>query len=417
MELQNANAKCKINLNHFSFCFRYFFFDLQLIRLIMSSNGPSSSLFDCIVIGFGGVGSAAMYYASLHGWKVLGIDRFGIAHSLGSSHGQTRIIRTAYFEHPNYVPLAEQAFQLWDVLQRECQENLITRTGLIQVGDPNGEVIRGIQQSAVQHGLQLETLTAREVARRFPVVKEPTGRIGIYEKEAGYLCVEQCVANFVAKAKELGATICTDDAVGSWRVDDGDIIKVVTTSGQSFTSKRLIIAAGAWSEPLLGLPLHLEVVRKQQLWFQCDPQGQTSNEGFPCFLFETELGVFYGFPEIDSMGMKVAEHSGGQAVKDPTRVERQLDEADLARTIHFLQTHFNFSRHRLVHDSVCMYTKSQDEHFLIDHHPEHPQVVFAAGLSGHGFKFTPVIGRRLIDMLESKPNQLFDFFRLSARCQ
>ncbi len=381
----------------------------------MSSNGQSNS-FDCIIIGMGGVGSAAMYYAGLHGWKVLGIDRFGIAHERGSSHGQTRIIRTAYYEHPNYVPLAVRAFQMWDEVQRDCPENLLTRTGLIQVGDPNGEVIRGIQQSALQHGLAIETWTAQEVADRFPVVKEPRGKIAIYEHNAGFLRVERCVANFISKAQESGAAMCTDDAVNSWHVNDDETIDVITAAGQSFRSRRLIIAAGAWSEPVLGLPLHLEIVRKQQLWFTCERRGQTLPDGFPCFLFDTEQGVFYGFPEIDSRGMKVAEHSGGQAVNDPAKVDRKLDETDLVRTLHFLKSHFNFTKHRLSFDSVCMYTKSTDEHFLIDHHPDHRQVVFAAGLSGHGFKFAPVIGRRLIDMLEYQTDELFDFFKLSARC-
>ena len=381
----------------------------------MSSNGQSNS-FDCIIMGMGGVGSAAMYYASLRGWKVLGIDRFGIAHSQGSSHGQTRIIRTAYYEHPNYVPLAVRAFKMWDEVQRGCSENLITRTGLIQVGNPDGEVIRGIQQSALQHGLSIETWTAQKVAKRFPAVKEPIGKIGIYEREAGFLRVERCVASFVSGAQKLGASICTDDAVKSWHVNDDETIDVITTAGRSFRSKRLIITAGAWSEPILALPLDLKIVRKQQLWFQCEPLGQALEDGFPCFLFDTEQGVFYGFPEIDSLGMKVAEHSGGQAINDPAEVDRKLDETDLTRTLHFLKSHFTFTKHRLSFDSVCMYTKSTDEHFLIDHHPDHRQVVFAAGLSGHGFKFAPVIGRRLIEMLEYQPDELFDFFRLSARC-
>jgi sarcosine oxidase len=380
----------------------------------MSPHGPSPE-FDCIVLGLGGVGSAALYDASARGWKVLGIDRFGIAHARGSSHGQTRIIRTAYFEHPNYVPLAKRAFQMWDELQRGCHENLITRTGLIQVGDPDGEVIRGVQHSALQHGLEIETLTAREVAERFPVFKEPTGRVGIYEREAGFLRVERCVANFVAKARELGASISTDDAVVGWRVNDNETVEVHTASGKRHTSRRLIIAAGAWSEPLLGLPLQLEVVRKQQLWFAFEPLGQSLQAGFACFLFDTEHGVHYGFPEIDSMGMKIAKHDGGQPVTDPTQVDRELDQADLAGTLEFIKDHFRFAQHRLIHDSVCMYTKSRDEHFLIDYHPEYRQVVFAAGLSGHGFKFTPVIGRRLIEMLEHQPDELFDFFKLSIR--
>ena len=370
-------------------------------------------MFDCIVIGFGGIGSAAFFYAAKRGWKVLGIDRFGVAHARGSSHGQTRVIRAAYFEHPNYVPLCQRAFFLWDELQSQCRENIFTRSGLIQIGDPNGGVIKGVRASADEHQLDVENWTAQEAMKRFPIFKIPDEQVAVYEKGAGFLRVERCVANFVRLGIGLGGEISIDDEVVSWeRSDSGDFL-VTTHSGESYTSKRLIIAAGSWAETLLGLPLGLKVVRKQQHWFQIDRIDHKIENGFPCFLIEQGDECFYGFPEIDYLGMKVAEHSGGVLVQDPLYMQRERDTQELQRTEKFLESRFQFTRRRLVHDSMCMYTKSPDEHFLIDHHPDHERLVFAAGLSGHGFKFAPVIGLRLVDMLDGKQDELFDFFRLN----
>ncbi len=372
-------------------------------------------MYDCIVIGFGGIGSAALYHAAKKGWNVLGIDRFGVAHARGSSHGQTRIIRAAYYEHPDYVPLAQRAFERWDDLQQTCSQDLIKRTGLLQVGDPDGELVEGIQTSASRYGLEVQTWSTAEAMKRFPILRLRDGHIAIFEKSAGLLRVERCIANFIKLSKTLGAETSTDDQVVGWDANDDDSFSVTTECGQRYQSRRLIVAGGPWSEELLGLSFGFRIVRKQQHWFQIDRIDHKLQHGFPCFLFESDAGCFYGFPELDNLGMKIAEHTGGSIVTDPTNVDRSLDEAERQESEEFLSSHFHFTRKRLVHHSICMYTKSQDEHFVIDHHPVHSQLVFAAGLSGHGFKFSPLIGKRLIEMLDGQDDPLFDFFRLAAR--
>lgn len=381
----------------------------------MASIGTHSNPLDCLVVGLGGIGSTALFYARQLGWSVHGIDQFGVAHDRGSSHGQTRIIRTAYFEHPNYVPLTKRAFGLWEEAQANAKQNLLTKCGLLQVGPPDGEVVQGVMQSAEQHELDVETLEPDEIVARYPILKATPGRIGLFEKQAGFLRVENCVASFAARAVSAGATTSVDERVESWSVHDNGLVDVRTDRENMFSTKRLIVTGGSWAEQILGLPLGFEIVKKQQHWFQLDHIGQKLGNGFPCFLFEDDGECFYGVPEYNYLGMKVAEHSGGETVAGADSIVRKLDSAELERTVRFLEQTFHFTRQRLVHHSPCMYTRSRDEHFVVDHHPLAQNVVFAAGLSGHGFKFAPVLGKRLVEMLQGEQDQLFDFLRLDGR--
>jgi glycine/D-amino acid oxidase-like deaminating enzyme len=178
----------------------------------------------------------------------------------------------------------------------------------------------------------------------------------------------------------------------------------------------LIVTAGPWFNQLNAeLPIRLQILRKQQHWFQINRNDIKYQNGFPCFLVENDRGCFYGFPEIDTLGMKIAEHSGGQVVTRPDDVDRLLNQRDLERCEQFLRESFEFTRHRLVHFSACMYSMSTDGHFIIDHHPQYRQIVFAAGMSGHGYKFAPIIGERLVGMLENEPDPLFDFLQSGSR--
>ncbi len=373
--------------------------------------------YDCIVIGFGGVGSAALWEAAKRGWSVLGIDQFGPAHDRGSSHGHTRIIRRAYFEHPSYVPLVERSFELWDELTRRHRtalevKPLLIPTGLLQVGHPESEVIRGVQASAAQYDLQVETFSPAQIEQRLPIFNIPPDHIGLFEPAAGILRVELCVAAMIGQATKLGADIVSDSAVIGWDVRDDNMVIVETTTGR-FQSRRLVIAGGPWSSRLLpDLNLPLRVLRKQQHWFQIDRVDQKLVNQFPAFLFEQDNGdVFYGIPEIDYLGMKVAEHSGGEIVDDPNRLDLELNEPELKRVEGFLKQHLRFGHHRLVHYSECLYTMSPDGHFIVDRYPGLKQVSFAAGLSGHGFKFAPVLGRYLIDLLEDALDPDFEFLK------
>ena len=371
--------------------------------------------YDCIVLGMGGVGSGALLAAAKKGWRVLGLDRFGVAHDKGSSHGRTRIIRTAYFEHPNYVPLCRSAWAAWEALQQECKTPLVEKTGLLQVGDPNGQVIQGVLSSARLHGLKVFELERQEIKSRFPAINVTAGQVGIFEESAGFLRVENCVAELINGARQRGAEIRSNEVIAGWSIEsDGTV--VVHGEYENFRAGKLIIATGAWFQQLLpDLGIELKILRKQQQWFQIDRHDIKFQNGFPCFLFENISGCFYGFPELDYLGMKVAEHSGGQAVDNPTDVDRSENTADTNRCREFLSNSFEFKKCRLVHYSVCMYSMSHDGHFILDHHPRFPQIVFAAGLSGHGFKFVPIIGRHLTDLLDGKTDANFEFLKIGDR--
>ena len=381
----------------------------------------SDTIYDCIVLGFGGVGIAALREAAKKGWRVLGIDRHGTAHDQGSSHGQTRIIRRAYFEHPSYVPLCEKAFEMWDELTKRHRtspkvKELIRQSGLLQIGHPDSEIIQGVTKSANEHGLKLETFTSEEIQKRLPILKVDQEHIGLFEPGAAYLRVELCVAAMANQAAKHGAEFSSNTEVTGWSVEDSGNVRVSTDKGDVI-GKRLIISAGAWSKDILqGLDLGLQVVQKQQHWFQLDRVEQKLELSFPCFLLEQNDGdCFYGFPEIDYLGMKVCEHSGGKPIAHADDICRDLDKNALARTEGFMKKHMEFGKSRLVHHSMCMYTMSPDGHFFVDQFPGQDNVVFAAGLSGHGFKFTPVLGKHLVDLLEGQCEPEFEFLRIGDR--
>ncbi len=357
----------------------------------------SSDFYDVIVAGTGAVGSAALWQAAERGLKVLGLDRFPPGHDRGSSHGRTRIIRQAYFEHSDYVPLLLRAYQLWAELERIQGESLLRQTGLLQVGPANGIVVQGVLASAQRHGLQVESLSTDECRRCFPAFAAPDGHQGVFEPRAGYLHVESCVIAQSETAARLGATLRTGESVCDWRRETNHI--VVRTEKQEYAAARLIVTAGAWAGQLLAdLGIPLVVRRKPVFWFAAEDDSYDVDRGCPTYLFETPSGVFYGFPRLDEHGVKVAQHTGGETVNDPLAVDRAERDADRACLQGFIAAHLPRLSARVLGHSVCMYTMSPDEHFIVDRHPACSSVVFAAGLSGHGFKFAPVLGQALVEL-------------------
>ena len=373
-----------------------------------------NSTYDAIVLGAGGVGSAAMWQLARRGLRVLGIDRFAPPHDRGSTHGQTRIIRQAYFEHPDYVPLLLESYRLWEELEQQTGSTLKLETGLLEAGPADGVVVPGVLAAAAQHRLDVEQFTAEEVAARWPAFclrGEPGAEeelIGVFERRAGLLYVEKCVEACLAEAKRHGTELLAGVEVLDWT--SGVDIVVRTTAGV-FRAARLVVAAGAWSASLLGtLGVKLEVRRKSQLWFNAPGDCRATTAGFarasspaagdglPCFLFELRHGVFYGLPAVDGRGLKAAEHSGGAVVTDPLVVDRTLQLVESERVDEFLHAHLPSVETPCRAHAVCLYTMSPDEHFIVDRHPADPRVVFAAGLSGHGFKFTPVLGQVLAEL-------------------
>jgi sarcosine oxidase len=353
--------------------------------------------YDVIVLGTGGVGSAAVYHLARRGAKVLGIDQFPGGHDRGSSHGQTRVIRQAYFEHPDYVPLLLRAYELWRELEQEAATDLLHQVGLLQVGPPEGFVVHGVLEAARQHGLAVESLSGDEVSRRFPGFDAPAGSVGVFEPAAGYLKVERCVLAHLAAAKQYGAELRFGLTARSWHAEPRGV-RVATDHGD-FSAAQLVITAGPWAPQLLAdLGVPLVVRRKHLYWFPTSDRRYDEASGCPTYLYELPGGVYYGFPSVDELGVKVAEHTGGETISDPANDPRPLDPADLARVQSFLAECLPSVGQQFGTRSVCFYTMSPDEHFLVDRHPGRPNVSFVAGLSGHGFKFTSVLGEALADL-------------------
>ena len=368
--------------------------------------------YECIVLGIGGFGSAAVYHLARRGVRVLGIEQFAAAHHRGSSHGETRIIRRAYFEHPDYVPLVDLAYGLWRELEQTTSRTLYTQTGLVLAGPPQGAAVSGTLRAARDHRLDIHDVPLAEARRRFPAFRMADDHAVVYEQDAGFLNVEACVQAHIAAALAAGAKIHFDEVARDWSVCEGRV--TVTTDRATHQAARLVIAAGAWASRLLAdLALPLVVRRKVQFWHSVAPGHVAAHAAAPVFYFELPHGAFYGFPSIDGETVKVAEHSGGLIVDDPSHVDRSCREADAAPLRQFLQAALPNVEHVPRRHSVCMYTMSPDGHFIVDRHPAHQNVVIAAGFSGHGFKFTPVIGQALADLaLEGRTELPIDFLTL-----
>ncbi|MGH7199551.1 MAG: N-methyl-L-tryptophan oxidase, partial [Planctomycetaceae bacterium] len=315
----------------------------------------------------------------------------------GSSHGQTRIIRQAYFEHPDYVPLCRRAYELWRDLESETGRELMHLCGLMLAGPTEGEAIAGARRAAELHGVGIENVAPEDARRRFRGFRFADADDVVFEANAGSLDVEDCVRAHVERAVTLGADLRTGETVIEWRADADSVH--VRTGRNEYHAGRLIIAAGAWAGPLLSdLSLALRVLRKPVAWFPVATRDYDAAAGAPAFYFERPAGAFYGFPCLDGSTLKLAEHTGGEAVADPLRVDRSLRESDVAPLAAFLRETLPGVAAEPVRHSVCMYTHSMDGHFLVGYHPRWPNVLIAAGFSGHGFKFTGVIGESLADL-------------------
>ncbi|MDO8680340.1 MAG: N-methyl-L-tryptophan oxidase [Acidobacteriota bacterium] len=364
--------------------------------------------FDVIVIGLGGMGSAAAAHLAARGQRVLGLEQYQPAHALGSSHGRSRVIRLAYFEHPSYVPLLLRAYELWEQLERDSGRSLLTITGGLMIGTPDSDVVSGSLRSARAHGLAHELLDAAEIRRRFPPFTPQPGEVALYEERAGVLRPESAIHAHLEQANRHGAELRFDERVLDWRAQPSGEVEVRTTRG-SHTAARLVLAPGAWAPEMFHLPLlPLEIERQVLYWFA--PPGGTAPfapERFPIYIWDRGEGVqFYGFPaeaphkEVPYDRVKVAFfRTGGGARCTADTIDRVVhpDEVGamrdaLAPCIPLL------SAGNLVETVTCMYTLTPDHHFVIGPHPNHPQVVIASPCSGHGYKFATVVGEILADL-------------------
>lgn len=353
--------------------------------------------YDVIVVGVGAMGSSACYHLAKRGVNVLGLEQFDIPHARGSSHGQSRMIRMAYYEHPDYVPLLRRAYALWDEIERETGQKLLHVTGGIYMGPPDGEVVAGSLQSARQHGLAHELLDYAALRKRFPQFTVPESWQGLYEGRAGFLLPERTVATYAEAALRRAAELHGHEAVLAWRATDGGV-GVKTTRGE-YEAERLLFCGGPWSAKLLndlGVPL---VVTRQVLGWVWPKTPELFGMGcLPVWAIEKPGGLYYGFPMMpDSPGFKLAEHAFGTPT-DPDRVARDVTAEDEKTFRPALRQYIPDADGPTLAVRTCLYTHSPDHHFIIDRHPHHERVTVACGFSGHGFKFASVVGEVLADL-------------------
>lgn len=379
-----------------------------------------SKQYDVIVIGLGGMGSAAACQLAARGQRVLGLERHTPAHDLGSSHGESRIIRQAYLEGTEYVPLVLRAYELWRQLERDSGADLLQITGGLMIGPPTSQTIQGSAASARQYDLPHEMLDTAAIRRRFPALTPTADTVALYEPHAGVVRPEDAVRAHLAQAARHGATLQFEEPVERWQADPGGEGVRVTTARGSYSAARLVIAPGGWAPALLadlGLPLVVE--RQVQYWFA--PRGGIAPflpDRFPIYIWElADATVFYGFPALHGPagGVKVGQHRVPGPCT-PETVDRTIHPAEIAAMRDYLRDHLPALDSDCIAAKTCLYTCTPDTHFVIDRHPAHPQVTIACGFSGHGFKFASVVGEILADLsttgVTRHPLDLFSARRL-----
>jgi sarcosine oxidase len=359
--------------------------------------------YDVIVLGVGGMGSATVYELAKRGRKVLGLEQFNIGHEFGSSHGVNRIIRLAYAEDPRYVPLLRRAYELWREIENLSNERLLFITGGIDGGPEAGSIVQGSLRSCKEHSLPHEKLDSIELRRRFPGYRFTKGMAAVYQPDAGFVLSERAIISYVMAAQALGAEIHAREQVRAWEIVRGRVL--VRTDRDSYQASRLVIAAGSWAAkvvPLLRKPRLAVPERQVVIWTQPRRPEYFRLGAFPIFNMEAVEGRkanrYYGLPIYGFPGFKLGKyHHLGEEV-DPDRMDRACHRRDENVLRKAIRTYFPDADGPTMALKSCLFTNSPDEHFVVDLHPDFPNVSIAAGFSGHGFKFSSVIGEVLADL-------------------
>ena len=342
------------------------------------------------------MGSAAVLELARRNVNVIGFDQLRPPHRSGSHSGQTRVFRAGYAESPNYVPLVQRARELWESLERELGIRLLTRTGLLTMGLESTDALRGIQHCDDLNLVHIERLSASEIRYRYPAFHVPDEFVGLLEATAGWLDVDAAISGMQQRATKLGADLRLDEAVTGWEARKDSV--VVRTQTREVQARRMVVTAGAWTKRIVrDLDIPIQIRRKTFIWFDPLVPSEFAEGAIPIFGFPPN--AFYGFPNIRGEGVKVAEHWAGDEISRPEEANAvdDRDYAPILKTVsQFLPGLGNSSR--ILKSATCLYSMTPDEHFILDIHPGHPEIVFAAGFSGHGFKFAPVIGEVMADL-------------------
>jgi sarcosine oxidase len=345
------------------------------------------------------MGSATLFHLARRGLRVLGLERYDLLHEYGSSHGLTRIIRLAYWEHPSYVALLRRSYELWRELESVAGEQLLHITGSVDAGPADGPIFTGALRSSELHGLAHEVMNGSELKRRFPGYGLPHEIQCLYQPDGGFLLPERCNLAHVNGAIVGGAEVRCREPVLEWGVRGGHCW--VRTPARRYQAGRLVIAAGPWAPKLVPELERLAVPERQVLaWLQPHRPERFTPEVFPVFYMEVEEGRYYGLPSFLVPGFKFGKyHHRGERV-DPDRMKREPEPEDERLLRQFAERYFPDAAGPTLMLKTCLFTNSPDEHFILDLHPEHPEVAIAAGFSGHGYKFCSVVGQIMADLAE-----------------
>ncbi len=373
--------------------------------------------YDVIVVGIGGMGSAAAWQLARRGQRVLGLERYDIPHAMGSSHGISRIIRLPYYEDPAYVPLLRRAYELWREIEDASGEELLVTTGSIDAGPEEGGLFQGALASALQHELPHEVLTAAQVGERFPAYRLPAGTRAVFQPQGGLIASERAIVAHVRAAQALGAEIHAREAVRAWRVMPSGGVAVETERGR-YEADRLILAAGPWMGQLVPELSRLAVPERQVLaWLQPLQPELFDRSRFPVFNLDVPEGRFYGFPIYEVPGFKFGRYHHLEEQGAPEALRREPDARDEALLRDFAGRYFPEGNGPTMALRSCLFTNTPDEHFILDHLPGHGQVVLASPCSGHGYKFCSVVGEILADLAtgDGRTRHAIDFLRVDRQ--
>ncbi len=356
--------------------------------------------YDVAVVGVGGIGSAALYHLASAGLKVVGIEQFTIAHDRGSSHGESRILRLAYFEDPAYVPLARRSLELWHILERESGERLFTETGGIDGGPEDGPMFQGSLAACLEHDLPHEVLDGAALRERFPAFRMPRSHRFVLQGQAGSLHPERGTEAHTRMAEAMGAEMRVESPVEGWE-RNGAGVRIHLQDGDQIEAAQLVVTAGAWAPRLIGAEgPRLRVERQVVAWTEPEEPALYEPARFPVFNIEVGGGHHYGFPSLGGRGPKFGRYRHLGEDTDPDHLRREATAADRSLLSGFTDLYM----HRagpIVDTGPCMFTWSDDEHFVVDRIPDQP-VVVGCGFSGHGFKFAPAMGEAIAALIQNR---------------
>ena len=355
--------------------------------------------YDAIVVGCGSMGSAALFHLANRGTRVLGLEQFDVPNEFGSSVGTNRIIRLAYAEDPRYVPLVRRAYRLWHELEQLASERLLIQTGSIDAGPENGVIVSGSKRSCAEHDLPHDVLDAAMLRRRFPGYQLAPNMMAVYQPQGGFLMSERCIVAHISAALARGAEIHGRERVTAWEPIDNETRVRVRTESAVYHARSLVLTAGPWTAALVpDLRPIAKPERQVMLWVQPIVPAHFHVDNFPVFYMEAEEGRFYGFPAYSVPGFKFGKYHHLREQVQPDTVDRACHPQDEAALREGLRRYFPDANGPTLAMKVCMFTNTPDEYFVIDHHPRSRSVVVAAGFSGHGFKFSSVVGEILADL-------------------